>query len=154
MKGSNSRSTAPALVSASRKAQTEKAHPAEPVAQVELGPLVAETVLRLQDQDLEHQHVVEGGPATLAALRPRHGPLQLGTEDLEIDHRRQPLQPVALGRQEGQPLLHVEEPRLPRHPVLPRAVIRSNHSRPRGVRFLELSSYGPGQPWPGPGRDL
>ena len=66
--------------------ETEEAHPGEPVAQVELTPFVGQVVLGLQDQDLEHQHVVERRSATLRAVRPRHGPLELGPEQLEIDH--------------------------------------------------------------------
>ena len=86
---------------------------------VELGALVAEIVLRLQDQHLEHQHVVKRRPPALRAIRPRHGPLKLGPEQLEVDHRIQPLELVTLGRQPRQTILEIEETRLSHHPHPP-----------------------------------
>jgi hypothetical protein len=67
-------------------------------------------VHRLQQQDLEHQHVIEGGPAALRAVGARHGPLQLGAEHHKIDQHGDPLEVIAPGRQFAQPFLHVEEP--------------------------------------------
>jgi hypothetical protein len=72
------------------KAEAQEPHPGQPVAQVELGALVAEVVLGLQDQHLEHQDVVERRPAALGAIRPWHGALELGPEQLEVDHGREP----------------------------------------------------------------
>ena len=88
--------------------EPEEPHPGQPVAQVELGPLVTQAVLGLQDQDLEHQHVVERRPAALRPVGPRHGALELGPEQLEVDHGSQPLEVVALLRQPRQPLFDVE----------------------------------------------
>ena len=49
-------------------------------------------------EDLEHQNVIERRPATPRAISPRHGPLELAPEQLEVDHRSQPLEVVALPR--------------------------------------------------------
>jgi hypothetical protein len=99
--------------------------------------------LGLQDQDLEHQHVVEWRAPALGAIRPRHRPrhrpLELEPEQLEVDHGTQPFEAVAFGRQHGQPLLEIEEPRLTAHPILP-LLGATNQIRPEKARFLEVSS--------------
>jgi hypothetical protein len=59
--------------------------------------------------------MVERWPAALRPVRPRHGSLQLGPEQLEVNHAIQPLEIVALPGQAGQPLLEFEEPALTRH---------------------------------------
>src|ERR671910_290474 len=41
------------------QAEPQEPHPGQPVTQIELGALVAEVVLGLRDQDLEHQNVLE-----------------------------------------------------------------------------------------------
>jgi hypothetical protein len=53
-------------------------------------------VLGLQDQDLEHQDVVERRPPALGPVSPRHRALELWPEHFEVDHRDQPLEVVAL----------------------------------------------------------
>jgi hypothetical protein len=117
----------------------EKPHPGQPVAQVELGALVTEVVLGLQDQDLEHQDVVERRPAALGAIRPWHGALELGPEQLEVDHRREPLQVVTFPRQPGQPFLDVEQPGRTPHPDPPQLHATVEQIRPASPRFLEVS---------------
>ena len=100
------------------QAEPEEAHEGQPVLDQVLGPLVRQRVHRLQQQHLEHQHVVEGRTAALRAVRPRHRPLQIRAEPLEVHQRRDALQVVALGRQLPQPLLDIEEARLPSlHPA-------------------------------------
>ncbi len=74
---------------------------------------------RLQDQDLEHEDVIERRAPAARAVRPRHGSLQVRPEELEVDQPVQPLQRVALGRELLQTLIDVEEPGLPLHPTPP-----------------------------------
>jgi transposase len=97
------------------EAKAEKADPGQAVAQKELGALVAEIAQRLQGQHFKHEHMVERWPAALRPIRPWHGSLQLGPEQLEVDHAIQPLEIVALPGHAGQPLLQIEEPSLTRH---------------------------------------
>jgi hypothetical protein len=59
-------------------------------------PLPPQAVHRLQQQDLEHQHAIEGRPAALRAVRARHRPLQLRAEHREIHQRGDPLEVIAL----------------------------------------------------------
>jgi hypothetical protein len=112
------------------EAEPEKAHPRQAVAQVKLGALITETVLCLQDQHLEHEHMVERRPSAFRAIRPRHRPLELGPKQLEVDHRTQPLQLIALGRQTRQPLVEVEETRLSHHPYPPSPPPHSSANAP------------------------
>jgi hypothetical protein len=60
---------------------------------------VRQVVTGLQNEHLEHQHMIEGRPATFRAVRARHRPLQIRPEQLEIHHRAQSLQAVALRRE-------------------------------------------------------
>jgi hypothetical protein len=70
----------------------------------------------LQDQDPEHEHVIERRPPTLRAIPPRNRRLQRRAEQFEIDEPVQALQIVALGRQLRQPLVDIKEPgRVSRH---------------------------------------
>jgi hypothetical protein len=81
------------------QSKPQKPHPGQPVAQVNYGTLVTEVVLRLQDQDLEHQDMIERRRPALGPVGPRHGALEFGPEQLEVNHRGQPLEVVALLRQ-------------------------------------------------------
>src|SRR3954451_2638433 len=71
---------------------------------------------RLQDQDLEHHYVIEGRPAALRSVGPRHGSRQVGPERLEVQDRVQPLKVVALRREFLQTLIDIKEPCLTPHP--------------------------------------
>jgi hypothetical protein len=106
------------------KPETEKAHERQPVADQLLGPLVRQIVARLHKERLEHQHVIEGRAAALCAVRTRHRALQIAAEQLEIDHRVQPLEAVAFGRDLPQPLVNVKKPcpRIPAPQSEPRAI--------------------------------
>jgi hypothetical protein len=53
-------------------------------------------VPRLQQQDLEHQHMIEGRAAALRAVGARHRTLQLPAEHGEINQGRDPLEVIAL----------------------------------------------------------
>jgi hypothetical protein len=53
-------------------------------------------VLGLQDQDLEHQDVVERRTTALGSVGSRHSALELRPEQLEVDRCSQPLEVVAL----------------------------------------------------------
>lgn len=64
---------------------------------------------RLQDQDLEHEDMIEGRPTALAAIRARHRLFERGPEHREIDEPLQPFEVVALGRQILQPLADIEK---------------------------------------------
>jgi hypothetical protein len=113
--------------------QPEKPHERQSVSDQVFGPLVRQIVVRLQDQDFEHQHVIERRPAAFRAIRARHRPLQIRPELVEIDHRVQPLQAVTLGRELLQPLLNVEKSRLPRHCRTPASPTTRNQRSPRNA---------------------
>ena len=107
-----------------RERQPKEAHERQPILDQVFRPLIRQRMARLQDQDPKHQHVIVGRPATLRAIRARHGALQFGSEHLEIDQRVHPLEVVALRREIPKPLLDVEKPSLPPHdpsPSRPRA---------------------------------
>ena len=120
--------------------EAEEPHPGQPVAQVELGALVTQVVLGLQDHDLEHQDVVERRPSALRPVGPRHRALELGPEQLEVDHSLQPLELVALLRQTRQPILDVEYTDLPNHPNLPATHAAVDQFPSLSPRFLGVSS--------------
>jgi hypothetical protein len=84
--------------------------------------------------------MVERWPAALGPIRPRHGSLQLGPEQLEVDHAIQPLEIVALPGQTGQPLLESEEPNLSRHRDLPIDELIEERRAAQRERFSEASS--------------
>src|SRR5271167_952438 len=73
---------------------------------------------RLQDQNLEHQHMIERRPPTLASIRARNSLLQVGAKQLKIDKPLQPLEIVSLRRQLSQPLLDIKKARLSSHSTL------------------------------------
>jgi hypothetical protein len=91
----------------------------QPVPDQVLGPLVRQAVAGLQDQHLEHQHMIKSRPATLRAVRARHRPLEITTEQFKIHNRSQPFQGIALGREFLQALLNVEKSSLTPHPLPP-----------------------------------
>src|SRR5438128_9590800 len=88
---------------------------------------------RLQDQDLEHHYVIEGRPAALRSVGPRHGSRQVRPEPLEVYNRVQPLKVVALRREFLQTLIDIKEPCLTPHPEAS-ALPRASESRPRRKR--------------------
>ena len=53
--------------------------------------LIRQSVHRLQQQDLNHHHVVESRVAALRAVGARHGLTQLGAEHREIHQCGDPL---------------------------------------------------------------
>ena len=100
----------------------------QPVLDQELGALVREAVARLQDQDLEHEDVIEGRATTTRAIGSRRGPLQVRPEQLEVHQPIQPLQRVALGRELPQALIEIEKPSLTPHPTTPFATTTNRES--------------------------
>ena len=70
---------------------------------------------RLQDQHLEHQHMIERRPPTLGSIRASNSLLKVGAKQLKIDEPLQPLEIVALRRELSQPLLNIKKARLPSH---------------------------------------
>ena len=56
---------------------------------------------RLQDQYLEHQHVIERRAPTLRAIGTRHRRFQVGAKHLEVDQRLDPLQIISGGAKFG-----------------------------------------------------
>src|SRR5664279_1115227 len=74
---------------------------------------------RLQDENLEHQHVVERRAPALRSVRSWHGARQIRTEQLEIDNGVQPLEVITLGRELLQSLVNVEKPALAPHSIPP-----------------------------------
>ncbi len=96
--------------------------------------------------------MIESRPAALEAVRSRHRSLQLGAEHLEVHQCGDPLQAIALGRQLAQARVHVEEPRLPLHPCIPRSRQQSESANGRfRERFLEVSRSAVAQVNPPPG---
>jgi hypothetical protein len=85
-------------------------------------------VARLQDQDLEHEDVIEGRATTTRAIGSRRGPLQVRPEQLEVHQPIQPLQRVALGRELPQALIEIEKPSLTPHPTTPFATTTNRES--------------------------
>ena len=73
----------------------------------------------MQDENLEHEDVIERGPPALGAVGSWHRLLQIRPEQLEVDDRAQPFEMVALGRKVLQALVNIEEPGLAPHPTLP-----------------------------------
>ena len=63
----------------------------------------------LQDQHLEHEHVIERRTPTLGAIGTRHCHLERRPEHLKIDERLHALKIVAFGRQLRQPFVDVEK---------------------------------------------
>ena len=107
--------------------EPEKAHERKPVLDQELSPLVRQAMAGLQDQHLEHQHMLERRTTASGAVGPRHSPFQIRPEKLKLHQTIQPLERVALGRKLLQTLLDIEEPGLTPHPTPPFA-IRSTES--------------------------
>ena len=74
----------------------QEAHPTEPIPDHELGASIAEVVLGLQDQDLEHGNRIKRRPATLAAVTVTKPLDQPRPEILEIHRPLQNLQRIAM----------------------------------------------------------
>ena len=79
--------------------KAHKRQPARGQLQDNLGSLVRQIVADLQDQRLEHQHVIERRPPAFRAVRARHRPLQIRPKQFEIDHRAALQAAVAFGRE-------------------------------------------------------
>ena len=75
--------------------KTQESHERQPVIDQEFGLVVAEAILRLDHQDLEHQHRVVRRPPALCTIRIAKRRFQLRPEELEIHHRRIGLELVA-----------------------------------------------------------
>ena len=84
--------------------EAEEPHPGQPVADHELHPRVAEVVLRLEDQRLEHGHGVERRPTALAAIAVAEPLDEPAPEILEINGRLERLQRIAVLAQLLKPL--------------------------------------------------
>ena len=69
----------------------------------------------LQDQNLEHQHMIERWAAAFAAIRRRHRLPQRRPKHLEVDQAFQPFQIIALGGKILQPLVNIEKASLSSH---------------------------------------
>src|SRR5271166_2024239 len=85
---------------------------------------------RLKDQHFKHQHVIKRWPATPRSIRAHNGALEISTKPVTIDHRTQPFQAVALGRELLQPFLNIKKSCLPPH-LRPPASTRAIESRTR-----------------------
>lgn len=78
--------------------------------------------------------MVERRAPALGAIGPRNCSFKLGSERLKVDHRRQPLEIVALLRPPFAPRFNVEHPDLPHHPPPP---ISSRRSRAAPAPFAQ-----------------
>jgi hypothetical protein len=85
--------------------------------------------------------VVDRRPAALRPVGPRHGTLELGPEQLKVDHRFESFEVVALLRQTSKPILDVEHPDLPNHPILPATHAAVDQITGLSPRFLEVSNF-------------
>lgn len=79
--------------------EAEEAHERQAVRDEVLAAPVGQPVHRLQQLDLERQHVIDGGPAT---LRTQHRPFELHAGHREIHQRGDPLKVIALERSRRQ----------------------------------------------------
>jgi hypothetical protein len=75
--------------------------------------------------------VIVGRAPALGAVGSRDRALQIRPEYLEIDDGVQPLQIVALGRKVVQPLVDVENSRLPAHRFISASIVLSESKRRR-----------------------
>jgi len=65
---------------------------------------------RLQDQDLEHEYMIEGRPAALRTVATGDSRFERRPEHLEINQRLHLIQIVAFGRQFRQSFVYVKNP--------------------------------------------
>jgi hypothetical protein len=124
------------------EAEPEKAHERQPLLDQELRALVRQRMHRLKDQDLGHQHVIEGRPSATGPVRPRHSRLQRGAEHLEVNEPLHALQIAALGGKRREPLINIKETRSPmRHIRTPAVTWLSESIAHRfGGGILEVSN--------------
>ena len=101
--------------------EAKKPHERQPVVDQELRLVVAETILRLDHQDFEHQDRVVRRPPALRTVRIVKRRFQIRPEDLEIHHCRIRLKLVANVAQPLQAFLNVKKPGLRRHDRLQHA---------------------------------
>lgn len=111
------------------QAQPEEAHERQPVLDQILGPFIRQAMRRLQDQDLEHEHMVERRAPALRSTRPWNRSRQIRPEYLEIHDGVQPFEVVALGRKLPQTLIDIEKPDLAPSAALSRSIIGSGNGR-------------------------
>jgi len=95
--------------------QADKAHEAQPVADLILGLIIRQCVESLQHKDAEHQHGIIRGATTSAAIGALQGSFQISAEQLEVHQSLQPLQRITRRRQRTQPVLRIKETRLRNH---------------------------------------
>jgi hypothetical protein len=76
-------------------------------------------VARLQDENLEHEHMIEGRAAALGAVGSWHRSNEIRPEQLEVHDGAQPFELVAFGRELLQPFVDIEEPGLTTHATPP-----------------------------------
>ena len=91
---------------------------------LELGAVVGQVVVRLDDEDLEHEDRVERRPAAFGPVGVVERRLELGPEHLEVDDAGERLELVAEIAQPRQAVLDVKEPRLSAHRKIPPAANR------------------------------
>jgi len=128
--------------------QADKAHEAQPVAQLIFGLIVRQRVERLQHQDAQHQRRVVGWVTAAAAVRALQRHLQIRPEQLQVHHRRQPLQRITGRRQRPQMRIGIKQSRLTQHRCLHLKTDPENQFATRAARVfrgVHLSRF-PGPP--------
>ena len=95
--------------------QPEKPHERKPVVDQELCPVIAQVVLRLDDQDFQHHDWIERRAATLCTVTIGQSHLQIGAENLKINRGSISLELVPKNAQPFQPVIDIEKTYLAHH---------------------------------------
>ena len=98
------------------QAKAEEAHETAPVADKELRPVIAQIVLRLDDQDLEHENRVIGPAPALPAIRLSQSFVQIAPEYLEIHRPCRRLELITEITQALEPGINITKSSLSDHP--------------------------------------
>lgn len=78
------------------KVEAEEAHLSQPISDHELHPRIRQVMLRLNHQNLEHRHGIEGWPTALGAVAIAETLNQKRPEAFELHRARQHLQRIAV----------------------------------------------------------
>jgi hypothetical protein len=130
------------------KTKAEKTHERQAVLDQIFAALVRQRIHRLQDQDLEHEHMIEGRAPAFRTIRAWNRSLQCRAEYFEIDESLHPLEIVALADKSAnrsstskKPGIHSAMSALPlRHDPL-NQLRRDSHRVFGGVQLLKLMMW-------------
>ena len=120
--------------------QPEEAHERQTVIDDKFGLIVGQIVKRLQHEDIEHQHRIEGRTATLCPIRPLQSLRQRLAEHLPRHDSVQLLQWITGCAQPRIALIHIPEPRLSPHRSPPQITAVSKSGPGLKHQAFEMSS--------------